>query len=123
MRSSRSRCTCCPRAAPEGLSAFVARPRRRDYGRAPATVLRFERVRIGFPHPSEGGSMLVPLVSAFVFCFALERAFAGWTLPRVRTWPLRVILVNVVQLGVVLLAGISWERWLSYWSVFILLHQ
>jgi len=39
-------------------------------------------------------------------------------LPRVSTWPLRVILINIVQLGVVLLAGVTWERWLSARSLF-----
>ena len=62
--------------------------------------------------------MLYLIFAAFVFCFLLERAMPGWPLPRVRTWPLRVLLVNAVQLGVVLLAGLTWERWLSAWSVF-----
>lgn len=62
--------------------------------------------------------MLYVIFAAFVFCFLLERAVPGWPLPRVRTWPLRVLLVNAVQLGVVLLAGLTWERWLSSWSVF-----
>src|SRR5258708_18701015 len=51
-------------------------------------------------------------------CFVLERVMPGWRLPSVRTWPLRVIAVNLVQLGIVLLAGITWERWLSAASVF-----
>ncbi|HEX3069848.1 MAG TPA: sterol desaturase family protein, partial [Thermoanaerobaculia bacterium] len=34
-------------------------------------------------------------------------------MPSVRTWPMRVIAINIVQLSVVVLAGISWERWLS----------
>lgn len=34
-------------------------------------------------------------------------------LPRVPTWPQRALLVNAAQLAVVLLAGPSWERWLS----------
>ena len=51
-------------------------------------------------------------------CFLLERAFPGWPLPRVRTWPTRVILVNLVQLGVILAAGVTWERWLSSRSLF-----
>jgi sterol desaturase/sphingolipid hydroxylase (fatty acid hydroxylase superfamily) len=54
----------------------------------------------------------------FVFCFILERVIPGWPLPHVRTWPLRVLLVNGVQLGVILLAGFTWERWLSSASVF-----
>jgi sterol desaturase/sphingolipid hydroxylase (fatty acid hydroxylase superfamily) len=57
-------------------------------------------------------------VIAYIFglaacCFAAERIFPGWKLPTVRTWPYRVVFVNCFQLGVVLLAGISWERWLS----------
>ena len=35
-----------------------------------------------------------------------------------RTWPLRVLLVNGIQLAVVLRAGLTWEGWLSSWSVF-----
>jgi sterol desaturase/sphingolipid hydroxylase (fatty acid hydroxylase superfamily) len=62
--------------------------------------------------------MLAYIVGVFCFCFVLERVVPGWKLPRVRTWPLRVLAINGVQLGVVLLAGITWERWLSSWSVF-----
>jgi sterol desaturase/sphingolipid hydroxylase (fatty acid hydroxylase superfamily) len=50
-------------------------------------------------------------------CFILERIRPGWTLPRVRSWPTRVILINLVQLGVVTLAGFTWERWLSDYSL------
>ena len=57
------------------------------------------------------------IFGAFAFCFLPERAKPGWPLPRVRTWPLRVLLVNPGQLGVVLLAGLTWERWLASWSV------
>lgn len=51
-------------------------------------------------------------------CFTLERLAPGWALPKVRTWPFRVLLVNGCQLAVVLAAGVSWERWLSAWSLF-----
>jgi sterol desaturase/sphingolipid hydroxylase (fatty acid hydroxylase superfamily) len=57
------------------------------------------------------------IVLAFVGCFVLERSRPGWRLPVVRTWPWRVLVVNGVQLGVVLLAGVSWERWAQRWSV------
>ena len=57
--------------------------------------------------------MLVTIFAVFVFCFVLERLRPGWTLPPVRTWPVRVLAVNAVQLGVVLAAGVTWERWLS----------
>jgi hypothetical protein len=62
--------------------------------------------------------MIAVILGVFVCCFLLERAVPGWRLPSVRTWPLRVLLVNCVQVGVVLLAGISWERWLAPWSMF-----
>lgn len=62
--------------------------------------------------------MLVTVLMIFAACFVLERVFVGWPLPRVRTWPVRVLLVNGVQLGIVLLAGVTWEIWLSSWSLF-----
>jgi sterol desaturase/sphingolipid hydroxylase (fatty acid hydroxylase superfamily) len=51
-------------------------------------------------------------------CFILERVMPGWPLPKVRSWPFRVIIINCFQLAVILLAGVSWERWLSSWSLF-----
>jgi sterol desaturase/sphingolipid hydroxylase (fatty acid hydroxylase superfamily) len=62
--------------------------------------------------------MLPVILIVFVFCFVLERAFPGWQLPKVPTWTTRVLLVNLVQLLVVLLAGITWETWFSNLSVF-----
>lgn len=63
-------------------------------------------------------AMLFVIFSAFAFCVLLERLWPGWPLPRVKTWPVRVLLVNAFQVGVVLLAGLSWERWLSSVSLF-----
>ncbi|MBK7642326.1 MAG: sterol desaturase family protein [Planctomycetes bacterium] len=57
--------------------------------------------------------MLKTILIVAAACMLLERLAPGWKLPRVRTWTARVLLVNAVQLGVVLLAGWSWERWLS----------
>lgn len=64
--------------------------------------------------------MLSTILTIFVGCFLLERAMPGWPLAKVKSWPLRVLLINGIQLGVILLAGVSWERWLSSWSVFSL---
>jgi sterol desaturase/sphingolipid hydroxylase (fatty acid hydroxylase superfamily) len=66
--------------------------------------------------------MLLTIIAIFAGCFLLERRVPGWRLPHVRTWPLRVLLINAVQLGVVLLAGVTWERWTSSWSLFHLSH-
>jgi sterol desaturase/sphingolipid hydroxylase (fatty acid hydroxylase superfamily) len=62
--------------------------------------------------------VLIVIFGAFSLCFVLERVMPGWPLPVVKSWPLRVLLVNGVQLCVVLLAGLTWERWLSSASVF-----
>jgi len=62
--------------------------------------------------------MLTTILVAFAACFIVERVAPGWPLPSVRTWPVRVLAINAVQLGVVLLAGLTWERWLSSASVF-----
>jgi sterol desaturase/sphingolipid hydroxylase (fatty acid hydroxylase superfamily) len=62
--------------------------------------------------------MLGLILVAFSGCFALERMVPGWELPAVRSWPLRVVVINAIQVGVVILAGVTWERWLSAWSVF-----
>jgi sterol desaturase/sphingolipid hydroxylase (fatty acid hydroxylase superfamily) len=50
--------------------------------------------------------MLGAIVAVFVGCLVVERAVPGWR-------PLRVLAVNAAQLGVVLLAGATWEKWLA----------
>ena len=61
--------------------------------------------------------MLTLIFAVFVGCFVLERLVPGWPLPIVKTWPLRVVVINAIQLGIVLLAGLTWERWLSSASI------
>ncbi|QLY26430.1 sterol desaturase family protein [Bdellovibrio sp. KM01] len=62
--------------------------------------------------------MLTITLSIFVFCFILERIFTGWKLPDVKTWHIRVLAINILQLGIVTLAGYTWEKWLAAVSVF-----
>jgi sterol desaturase/sphingolipid hydroxylase (fatty acid hydroxylase superfamily) len=62
--------------------------------------------------------MLPTIFAVFAACFVIERLIPGWKLPRVRTWPMRVLLINAVQLGIVVVAGVSWERWASEFSLF-----
>lgn len=61
--------------------------------------------------------MLPWILAVFALCFLLERARPGWRLPHVPSWTVRVLLVNAVQLAVVLLAGVTWERWMAGRSV------
>lgn len=62
--------------------------------------------------------MLPVIFSVFAFCFLLERLIPGWKLPSVPTWTIRVLAINFVQLVVVVVAGFTWEKWLSAYSVF-----
>ncbi|MFO0764939.1 MAG: sterol desaturase family protein [Patescibacteria group bacterium] len=48
----------------------------------------------------------------------LERLRPGRELPHVQGWYLRAILLNLCQLGVVYLAGITWNHWLQSRSLF-----
>ncbi len=62
--------------------------------------------------------MLPIIIGVFALCFIIERLIPGWKLPDVPTWTIRVLAVNFVQLGIVVLAGYTWEKWLSSVSVF-----
>ena len=48
----------------------------------------------------------------------IERVWPGQKLPSSRLWWLRIIMVNAVQLGIVILAGMTWDQWLSCASLF-----
>lgn len=61
--------------------------------------------------------MLPIIFAVFVLCFLLERARPGWRLPAVRGWWWRVLAVNGAQLAVVVLAGVTWERWALHASL------
>ncbi|WP_338874947.1 sterol desaturase family protein [Spirosoma sp. SC4-14] len=62
--------------------------------------------------------MLPIIFAVFGFCFILERLIPGWKLPTVPTWTIRVLAINFVQLIVVVVAGFTWEKWLSKHSSF-----
>lgn len=62
--------------------------------------------------------MLPVIFGVFAFYFILERLVPGWKLPTVPTWTIRVLAINFVQLIVVVLAGYTWEKWLSAYSLF-----
>lgn len=62
--------------------------------------------------------MLPIIFAVFACCFILERIIPGWKLPTVPTWTIRVLAINFIQLIVVVIAGFTWEKWLSAYSVF-----
>lgn len=57
--------------------------------------------------------MLWTILGIALACIVVERLWPANDLPRVRAWYPRVALVNAIQLGIVLLAGTAWDRWLA----------
>jgi sterol desaturase/sphingolipid hydroxylase (fatty acid hydroxylase superfamily) len=51
-------------------------------------------------------------------CILAERLWPAMNLPRVRAWWPRVLLINAIQLGITMLAGQTWNRWLNHMSAF-----
>lgn len=50
--------------------------------------------------------------------YLVERLWPAGPMPQVRGWWARVFLVNVLQLGIVILAGVTWDGWLARHSLF-----
>jgi sterol desaturase/sphingolipid hydroxylase (fatty acid hydroxylase superfamily) len=57
------------------------------------------------------------IVMATIFFFILERVLPGRELPEAPGWFARAALINACQLGIVVLAGVAWERWMQRWSL------
>jgi sterol desaturase/sphingolipid hydroxylase (fatty acid hydroxylase superfamily) len=58
------------------------------------------------------------IVAATAVFFLAERLLPGRELPEAPGWYARAALLNLSQVGVVLLAGFAWNRWLQGWSIF-----
>ena len=67
------------------------------------------------------GGRLRVMVAAILLIGAgfivVERLWPGNELPRVRAWYARVLLVNAIQGGIVVIAGLTWDRWLNALSL------
>lgn len=64
---------------------------------------------------------MIPIVitaSATVIFFLAERVLPARELPETPSWHARAAFLNLSQLGIVLLAGIAWNRWFQGWSIF-----
>src|ERR1700736_2456789 len=61
--------------------------------------------------------MIILIFAIAVGCILVERLWPAMELPRVRAWWGRVLLVNGLQLGIVLLAGQTWNRWMAHSSL------
>jgi sterol desaturase/sphingolipid hydroxylase (fatty acid hydroxylase superfamily) len=67
----------------------------------------------------ENGEMNLAIIFAVALgCFIAECLWPAMKLPRVNAWWGRVILINCTQLGITILAGRTWNRWLNHVSLF-----
>lgn len=62
--------------------------------------------------------MILLLIAIAGLMIVIERIWPGQALPTVKGWWLRILLVNLAQGGIVILAGVAWDRWLAAVSVF-----
>jgi sterol desaturase/sphingolipid hydroxylase (fatty acid hydroxylase superfamily) len=63
-------------------------------------------------------NIILLLVLVAVGFFVIERLWPAGSLPEVKGWWARIALLNLVQVGVVLLAGYTWDRWFQSASLF-----
>ena len=61
---------------------------------------------------------VIIIIAATALFFLAERLLPGRELPEAPGWYARAAFLNICQLGIVLLAGIAWNRWLQEWSLF-----
>jgi sterol desaturase/sphingolipid hydroxylase (fatty acid hydroxylase superfamily) len=61
--------------------------------------------------------MLAIILAIGLGFLVVERLWPANTLPRVRAWYPRILLINALQAGIVVVAGASWDRWLSQASL------
>ncbi|MFT4176890.1 MAG: sterol desaturase family protein [Luteolibacter sp.] len=57
------------------------------------------------------------LLSIATLMIVIEKCWPAQPLPSVRGWWLRILFVNLTQIGLIVLAGVTWDRWLSSFSL------
>ena len=58
------------------------------------------------------------IIAMTLFFFILERILPGRELPEAPGWYVRAAFLNLCQIGIILLAGVAWNRWLQSRSLF-----
>ncbi|MCH8033782.1 MAG: sterol desaturase family protein [Bacteroidetes bacterium] len=67
--------------------------------------------------------MIPIIIGTGIFLMILERIIPDQKLPVVKGWWKRVIIINVLQLGIIILGRYSWDIWLKKVSLFSLSEQ
>lgn len=64
--------------------------------------------------------MILLLVGIAALFLLIERVFPANDLPATKGWWMRIAIINVIQAGLVVLAGLTWDRWFQSASIFSL---
>jgi len=62
--------------------------------------------------------MIIPIVMTGMTLIVLERIFPDQKLPYAKGWWFRVIIINLFQLGIIILAASTWDKWFLGWQAF-----
>lgn len=62
--------------------------------------------------------MILILIGIAALFFIIERCWPSNELPKSNGWWQRILLINLAQLGVVILAGYTWDQWFQKTSLF-----
>ena len=57
------------------------------------------------------------IMAATVFFFVVERVLPGRELPEAPGWCVRAAFLNACQFGIVVSAGLAWNRWMQHRSL------
>ena len=61
--------------------------------------------------------MILLLVAIAALFFLIERLWPAHSLPTSNGWWTRIALINFLQVGIVILAGMTWDRWFQSFSL------
>jgi sterol desaturase/sphingolipid hydroxylase (fatty acid hydroxylase superfamily) len=67
--------------------------------------------------------VILLLAAIALALLVVERLWPGNTLPQSKGWWVRLIVVNAVQVGIVIVAGLTWDQWFQGASLFHLGEQ
>lgn len=62
--------------------------------------------------------MLIPIIIVGLSLIILERMIPDQKLPHVKGWWIRVLIVNLLQLGVIITGKYTWDQWLAETRLF-----
>lgn len=62
--------------------------------------------------------MILLLFGIALLLVLIERIWPGNELPSSKAWWLRIVVINTVQVGILILAGHTWDRWFQKASLF-----